>query len=312
MKINSLSVALQQCRTYERKLLKELVDTICKSISFSVRPQTNVLLKPNLVTSRLHDGIACTHPEFVAAVAEWFLDHCAKVSVGDSPAFGTAKGVMAACGITAALKKIPVQLVNFDKPEGVLLPSGFTVGIDRAALECDTLINLPKIKAHGQLLVSLAIKNYFGVVVGFRKPWIHARYGDIDNRFEALLVDLLEVLPESLTLVDGVVAMHKDGPVAGDAYSLTLIGGSLNPVAMDTALLRILGVDHIKSPLWKEASRRALKGSDPESIIYPLAKPDNFLVEDFITPAKLKPISFHPWRLFIGAMKRFNAKFFTK
>lgn len=312
MNIDSLSVALQKCRTYERKLLKETVDTICSAISFSVRPQSNVLLKPNLVTARLNDGLACTHPEFVAAVAEWFLDHGAKVCVGDSPAFGTAKGVMAACGITSAFKKLPVQLVNFDKPTRVALPSGFTVEIDRSPLESDILINLPKLKAHGQLLVSLAIKNYFGVVVGFRKPWIHARYGDLDNRFEKLLVDLLEVLPESLTLMDGVIAMHKDGPVTGEAYPLGLVAGSLNPVAMDTAILKILGSDHADSPLWREGSRRGLNGSDPEYIMYPLGRPHDLSVEDFRVPIRLKPISFHPWRLFIGAVKRFNAKFFTK
>lgn len=312
MKIDSLAVGLERCPAYERKLLKETVDTICDSISFSVRPHSHVLLKPNLVTARLHGGLACTHPEFVASVAEWFLDHGAKVSVGDSPAFGTAKGVMAACGITSALNKLPVRLINFDTPHNVTLPSGFTVGIDRAPLEADMLINLPKLKAHGQLLMSLAVKNYFGVVVGFRKPWIHARYGDVDHRFETLLVDLLEVLPESLSLTDGVVAMHKEGPVTGEAYPLGLIGGSMNPVAMDTAVLQILGLDHTDSPLWKEGSRRGLKGSDPEAILYPLAGPDDFFAEDFRVPTRLKPISFHPYRLLVGAIKRFDARFVAK
>ena len=304
MELKKRAVGLVACREYERRLLKGQVEALCNGLGFRVSAGSRVLLKPNLVSAVRNKGLACTHPEIVAAVAEWFLDQGATVRVGDSPAFGSALGVMAACGISAALKGLPVTMINFEAVYPVRLASGLSVGVARAVGECDLLVNLPKIKAHGQLYLSLAVKNYFGVVVGFRKPWLHARYGDIDNRFEAMLVDLLAVLPDGITLADGVVAMHVDGPVAGKPFPLHLLAGGLNPVALDTALLAVLGLPREASPVWRECQRRNLAGSNMPELSFPLAKPEEVAVQGFQPPARLRPVSFHPWRLFRGAMKR--------
>ncbi|MFA7348984.1 MAG: DUF362 domain-containing protein [Desulfurivibrionaceae bacterium] len=236
------------------------------------------------------------------------VDHGATVRVGDSPAFGTALGVMEACGIRAALKGLPVRLINFEGAQPVRLASGLSVGVARAVRECDLLVNLPKIKAHGQLYITLAVKNYFGTVVGFRKPWLHARYGDVDNRFEEMLVDLLGVLPGGITLADGVMAMHVDGPVGGKPFPLHLLAGGLNPVALDTALLEVLGLPCQASPVWRECRRRNLAGSNMEELSFPLAGVEEVAVQGFQPPARMRPVTFHPWRLLLGAWKRLLAE----
>lgn len=308
MELSAGEVGLVPCCRYDRRLLKGQVEVLCSALGFRVSPGSRVLLKPNLVTAVRNKGLACTHPEVVAAVAEWFLDQGAKVRVGDSPAFGTALGVMAACGISAALKGLPVTMVNFAEPQPVRLASGFSVGVARAIGECDLLVNLPKIKAHGQLYLSLAVKNYFGAVVGFRKPWLHARHGDIDNRFEAMLVDLLDVLPGGITLADGVMAMHGDGPVAGKPFPLQLLAAGLNPVALDTALIAVLGLPLEASPVWRECLRRKLAGSTLNELSFPLAGVEEVAAQGFQPPFCLRPVSFHPWRLLRGAIKRALAR----
>ena len=308
MKLSACEVGLVPCRRYDRQELKGRVEALANGLGFRVSAGSRVLLKPNLVSAVRNKGLACTHPEVVAAVAEWFLDQGAKVRVGDSPAFGTALGVMAACGISAALKGLPVTMINFEAVQQVRLASGLSVGVARAIGECDLLVNLPKIKAHGQLYLSLAVKNYFGAVVGFRKPWLHARYGDIGNRFEALLVDLLEVLPGGITLADGVVAMQGDGPVAGYPFPLHLLAAGLNPVAVDTALLAVLGLPPQASPVWRECHHRHIVGSKLAELSFPLARPEEVAAQGFQPPARLRPVSFHPWRLLLGAMKRFMAR----
>jgi len=304
MELRSEEVGLVSCSCYRRGILKESMGSLCAALGFSPARGSKVLLKPNLVSAVRNTGLACTHPEFVAAAAEWFVDHGMRVEVGDSPAFGTAKGVMQACGITAALRGLPVRLVNFDSPCSVALASGIKVGVARAALECDHLVSLPKVKAHGQLYVTLAVKNYFGAVVGFRKPWIHARHGDVDNRFEALLVDLLALLPGGITLADGIIAMHVDGPVNGEPFPLHLLAAGLNPVAVDTALLVVLGLSPSASPVWRECDRRQLAGCSPDALSFPLLTPAEVAVRGFLGPERLRPVSFDPWRLFAGAVKR--------
>ncbi len=296
---------MRRCCHYRRESLTDAVGNIFVATGVSVRAGDRVLLKPNLISGRRQDGLPCTHPLLVAAVAEWFCDHGARVAVGDSPAFGSAEQVMRACGYDEALRGLPVRRLNFDRPRPVRLGCGETVGIASQALECDLLVNLPKVKAHCQMLASLAVKNYFGVVVGWRKPWLHAKHGDIANRFEEMLVDLLAVLPAGVSLADGVVAMHKNGPVqGGEPYPLGVLAGSANPVALESGLLRVLGVEPGRSPVWRECSRRRLQGSDPATLDWTLESLAALQAADFILPPALQPVSFRPQRLLSGALKR--------
>jgi len=305
----ALSVGLLRCPDYRRRNLKDNIDRLCASISLSLRPGDTVLLKPNLIGAQRTDGLACTHPEFIAAMAAWCLDHSVRVVVGDSPAFGSARGVMQAVGISRALQGMPVRMVNFNRGRRVVLAGGITVALAEQALECDVLINLPKVKAHSQLCVSLAIKNFFGSVVGMRKAWYHLRYGDRPDRFIGMLVDLLEILPAGATLADGIVAMHGDGPLKGRSFQLGVLAGSLNPVALETTLMEVLGLAHDRNPLWLECARRELPGARTVDLAYPLESPTAVSVSDFQVPAVLKPISFNPCRMMYSAVKRSAALF---
>lgn len=312
MKIENCDVGLLPCHCYERSNVKQCIASIAGSMDLRICRGDKVLLKPNLVIGRRQDGLPCTHAEFIAGVVEWFLDLGVQITVGDSPAFGTAKGVMASCGITEALKSYPVRLCNFDESVGIKLRSGFTVKIARPALECDILISLPKLKAHSQLLITLAVKNYFGAVTGFRKAALHARLGEKESLFAACIVDLLEVLPGGASFIDGITAMHEHGPASGRAFELGIIGGAVNPLALDTALLKVLGIDPERSLLWKECHRRNLPGSRFEDLRFTHSQPKEFLVNGFRVPDQLKPISFHPFRLLVSGIKRARERFFPR
>jgi uncharacterized protein (DUF362 family) len=308
MLINSTSIALLHCKQYLRQEMTEAVARLCAALQFRVKAGTRVLLKPNLLSGRSAENLACTHPEFVAAVAQWFVDHGAVVAIGDSPAFGTAKGVMRSTGIEKALAGLPVKQINFDRSTLVSLAGGIKVNVASAAFECDILINLPRVKVHSQFYMTLAVKNYFGTVVGFQKAGWHLRYGDRGNRFASHLLDLLAVLPPSMTFIDGIVAMHETGPLSGVPYSLGLIGGALNPVTVDTALLRILRLDFEKSAIWQECRKRGLAGSDPDKLDFPLLKPTEFKADGFRAPSILKPVCFNPLRMVVSGCKRFAAR----
>jgi uncharacterized protein (DUF362 family) len=304
MLIESTAIGILRCDQYDRQKIKAAVDQLCNGTGLKVSTGAKVLLKPNLLTGRSTGHLACTHPEFVAAVAEWFVDQGAIVSIGDSPAFGTAKGVMAATGITGALQGLPVRQVNFTETKQVRLAGGISVNIAREALECDMLVNLPKIKAHSQLYVTLAVKNYFGTVVGFQKSMWHLRYGNMEERFASNIVDLLAVLPGGISLVDGITAMHTTGPVSGEPYPLGLLAGSLNPVTVDTAFLKVLGLEQRKSIIWQECVSRALAGANHELLTFPFLNPLDVKVSDFRTPGMLKPVSFNPLRMIVSGTRR--------
>ena len=304
MYCNSTNVALISQPSYQPSSLDQAVDRLFSSLDdLGNLRSARVLLKPNLITAR-NGLLACTDARFIAAAARWFLSQGARVSVGDSPSFGTAKTVLAAIGALADLQVLGVPVVEFNRNRTVVLPGGKQAAIAVAALDCDLLVNLPRVKAHSQMRVTLAVKNYFGCLSGLHKPWWHMVHGGIDGQFAALLVDLLAVLPSSITLVDGIMAMHRTGPVHGEPFPLGLIAASTNPVAVDTALLSLLAIDPSHCPLWEAASQAGIRGGMLEELVFPLAAPAEFQVHGFVVPEALGSIRFNPFRFVKNSIKR--------
>jgi uncharacterized protein (DUF362 family) len=263
----------------------------------------HVLLKPNLITAR-NGSLACTDARLIGVVAQWFKAQGTRVVVGDSPAFGSAHSVLTAIKALPILRQIEVPVVEFRRTAEVRLPSGQKAAMAQPALECDLLVNLPKVKAHSQMRVTLAVKNLFGCLSGWQKPWWHMHHGGNESRFVDLLVELLAVLPAGCTLVDGMVAMHRTGPIHGEPYALGCLSGGTNPVAVDTALLAVLGIDPHRSPVWCASRRAGLQGTALEMVSFPWAKPDDFRVQGFEVPETLTPVRFNPFRFVKGSMQR--------
>ena len=171
------SVALTRCGDYHEETLLQAFDQMREAGDPSLRLRgTQVLLKPNLITAR-RGLLACTEGRFILAAAQWFLDQGCRVAVGDSPAFGTAEAVLANLGVAAELRRRGVRIADFSSTRLVTLPSGLRVGLAAEALDCDLLVNLPRVKVHVQMRVTLVVKNYFGCVGGMRKPLWHMVHG---------------------------------------------------------------------------------------------------------------------------------------
>lgn len=304
MEITSRQVAIIQCPGYDRRAMKEHLAALAAAVGFRLSAGSRVVLKPNLVSGHGHNGLACTHPEFVAAAAEWCLDQGARVAIGDSPAFGRAPAVMRACGFAASLKGLPVELIHFGTARQVRLACGEQLTLAAEALDCDALINLPKLKAHSQTLISLAVKNYFGTVKGFGKALLHQKLGEDEQAFCRMLVDLLAVLPGGISFVDGVQAMHREGPMRGEMFPLAMMAGSINPVALDTAILLLLGINPERSMIWRETARRKLAGAGPEELAFPLLQPREVPAHGFLLPSALQPIPFRTLQVFSSLVKR--------
>lgn len=305
MRSTGSSVFLTSLPRYEPDLVESAVDRLLTALlpACQTLRTAKVLLKPNLIATR-NGLLACTDSRIIIAVAHWLLAHGAQVAVGDSPSFGSARAVLAAIGALPALKRLGVPVFEFRRSKEVILACGQKAALATAALECDVLVNLPKVKAHSQVLATLAVKNLFGCLAGFQKPWWHMAHGGSDGRFADLLVELLALLPAGCTVVDGVVAMHRTGPIHGEPYSLAILAGGINPVAVDTALLAVLGINPGSCPLWNAARQASLNGTAMEELIFPLLHPTDLAVHDFVVPEILEPIRFNLFRFVKSSIKR--------
>ncbi|GFK94979.1 hypothetical protein NNJEOMEG_02827 [Fundidesulfovibrio magnetotacticus] len=259
---------------------------------------TRVLVKPNLVAPA-YAGLACTEPAVVRAVCRYLLDRGARVTVGDSPAFGTARIVARACGLDKALRGLGVPVVNFSRARPVALTLGGQVMAASQALDAEFIVNVPRFKVHDQMLLTLAVKNFFGAVTGFRKSLAHQVHGEKGNRFESMLLDVCLAMPPSVSLVDGVTAMHVRGPAKGEPFQLGLLGAAADPVALDQTLHAVLGLPPEATPLGREAGRRGLLGP----VETPLRQPGDFDARGFVLPGKLAPVAFDAGRFVRGRLR---------
>ncbi|GAB4346657.1 MAG: DUF362 domain-containing protein [Desulfobulbaceae bacterium] len=297
-------VYLDRCPGYASPRLDDCLATMLAEIlpSGPLRQRT-VLLKPNCISVR-GGLLACTEPSFILAAARWFVDQGARVRVGDSPAFGTAAQVFRKMGIEGELRRMSVGVADFGRARRVELPSGLRVGMAAEALDCDLLVNLPRVKAHAQMRVTLGVKNLFGCVVGMRKPIWHMVHGGDHGSFAEHLVELLEVLGPTTTLVDGITAMHRTGPIGGEPYPLHLVAGGEDPVAVDRALLEILAVPPESSPLMGVCLRSGNRSADLASLDFPHRTPAELAVDSFIVPERLSPVRFNPFRFLRSGLRR--------
>ncbi len=302
----SSKVYLRQCSRYRDLPIKQFVECCFNDVGSISWKNATILLKPNLISSRF-SGPACTDPRFIKILAEWFVDQGGRVSVGDSPAIGSANSVLRALQVDSDLKKQGVEILDFTRVIKKKLDCGIEVGLAAEPLEFEYFINVPKVKAHSQLYVTLAVKNVFGMVKGMRKSLLHMRHGGPDNSFTKIILDLLPLLPPNFSIIDGIEAMSRQGPLHGDRLKLGLLGFAEDPVALDTALIEALRLCHNKSKLWNEANRRKYKGASLEDIEFPLLTPDFFHSINFEAPSELSPIRFNPFRFLKGNFKRLQS-----
>jgi uncharacterized protein (DUF362 family) len=293
-----IPVALVHCADYNSSALAEHLETLFQAIGWQPSRGSRILVKPNLLAPKPPDFLPCTNPRLVRAACEYLLAHDVKVTVGDSPSFGTGIRVAQKIGLAEALADLPVDLIDLNKPKLVRLKTyGGLVALSRHALDFDVILNLPKLKVHRMLGMSGAVKNHFGCVTSLWKALLHGIIGDRGNRFASMLMDLLELLPPSVSLLDAVVAMHVTGPVDGQPFPLQMLAASRSAVALDTAVFTLLGLSPADVRLWQEAVRRDLPGAKLADVAFPLETLESFDAKAFVFPAALQPAGFHPYRI---------------
>ena len=292
--ISKIPVAMLRVETYNAAELDDAVAKLFSSIGLQSVRAVNVLVKPNLLAATPPDFLPCTHPALVRAVCLHLLNHGALVRVGDSPSFGKGTGIADKIGLTRALSDLPVALVDLDRPKKIRLPFGGTAPLSSWALDSDFIFNLPKLKTHHMAGVTAAVKNLFGCVSGLNKAFSHVRYGDRGADFERLLLELTDVLPPVVSLIDGVTAMHGNGPVGGKPYQLNLLAASRSTAALDTAVYHTLGLKPEGAPLWSEALNRGQPGTRIEELNFPLESPERFDASGFVIHQRLRSFLFLP------------------
>jgi len=289
------TVSLISAATYDSPALETSIQEVLAplgGIEAFVQPGSNVLLKPNFLTGSRPTKECITRPEIVAGVAKLVKAAGGKPFIGDSPAFGSAHGVAKANGYLPFLEALEIPIVEFHGKRYETASKTFNhLRLSKEAMSADVVINLPKVKSHSQLTLTLGVKNLFGCVPGKMKAWWHMEAGKDSQRFGEMLVETANAIAPDLTLIDGIIGHEGNGPSAGEPRFLGLLGASTNVFALDRALVDILQVNPQQVPTIAAALRQGLCPAI-EEIAFPLATPAALHVQNWQLSDQLHAIDF--------------------
>jgi uncharacterized protein (DUF362 family) len=307
------TVSLLQAQSYELPDLKDKIEALLVplgGISAFVKPQDRVLLKPNLLTGARPTKECVTRKEVVRCVVELVRDAGGKPFLGDSPAFGSAMGVAKANGYESLLQELEVPVVEFHGKRYEAIGENFDrLLLAKEAMEADAIINLPKVKSHMQLTVTLGVKNLFGCVPGKMKAWWHMEAGKDADRFGEMLVKTVRAIDPDLTILDGIIGHEGNGPSSGEPRKLGVLAASTDVFALDLTLLDILNIDPNLVPTAIAASRLCLAPSSLADISFPLLHPRELNCPNWKLPDALMPIDFALPRVIRSTFKHLYIRF---
>lgn len=288
------TVSIAGCASYEADAVDAAVRQSLDHLggmSRFVRPGMRVLLKPNLLAPRAPSEATTTHPAVVAAVTRLVQEAGGIVTAADSPGgpfvASYLKAVYAKTGMEQVARETGLVLNHDLADTEVANPSGKLlkrVRIIRSVAEADLVINLPKLKTHGQMVYTGAVKNLFGAIPGTDKMEYHMRMAEY-QRFAHALIDIYLAARPRLTLVDAVVGMEGAGPSAGDPRHLGLILAGEDAFALDYVALRIIGTDPMQVPVMKAGTERGLCPANLEGINILGRSVDDVRIKRFNIPA---------------------------
>lgn len=290
-------VAIESCASYSPDVVAAALSAVLAPLggmSSFVKPGQSVLLKVNLLTKAEPTRAITTHPEVVRAVVRLVKEAGAgSVAIGDSPGGRTsaqsARAIFEASGLAAVARDENVELVLLDDSvvrapaPGGHLYQHFNLG--RAAVDADVLINMPRLKTHGFMMMTGAVKNLFGCIPGLEKAQFHVKVPDRAD-FGEMLVDLYLACRPELNIMDAVIGMEGAGPAGGAPRHIGALLASADAVGMDVVAAEITGFDPMDVYTIAAAHRRGLGPRTADEVPTTGAPWRNLVVQGFAHPAK--------------------------
>jgi uncharacterized protein (DUF362 family)/Pyruvate/2-oxoacid:ferredoxin oxidoreductase delta subunit len=289
-------VSIVRCGDYKfenvKKAVYEALDNV-ETIKQKIPEGSRVLVKTNLLMRKSPEDAVTTHPMVVEAIVRYLQDIGCKVIIGDSPGGPftewSLKSVYKAAGMIEVAERTGCELnydtsaVEITNPEAKRLKS---MHIIKVAREVDFVVSAAKLKTHGMMTYTGAVKNLFGVIPGLTKADYHLRLNSTDN-FADHLVDICEAVKPVFSIIDGIDGMEGDGPSAGEKRHVGLILASESPYALDTVGSSIIGMNPMIVPTIRAAKERKLFSGDLKDVKVNGVQLSEINIEPFKLPTSI-------------------------
>jgi uncharacterized protein (DUF362 family) len=232
-------VGLVECRDRNVNSIKEAVKEALKLIDYSLPKAKKIVIKPNMCYYWDWSTGQTTDPIFVAALIDLFREEISpnvEISIVESDASAMkCKYAFKYLGYERLAKRYNVNLVNLSEVEAEkarvkVKDEVFEFSVPKIIRDADLRVNVPKMKYMSFTKISCALKNIYGCNPYPKKFKYHSKLNEV-------IVALSKVMPFDLHILDGLTVCGSK------TLRLGLIMASQDPVAMDTLVSKILGVN---------------------------------------------------------------------
>lgn len=212
-----------------------------------IRPGQTVVVKPNITASGPASSGGTTHVELVEALVHqvWRCAPSRIVVAEGTFTFGTTQEAgFPVGGWREMAARTGVELYNLDAgPHTELTLPGarypHPLPFSQFIVDADVYISVPCLKTHINCDYTVALKNGYGLIPGWKRSEIHRQY-----LLEQALVDLNRIRKPDLVIVDGWEG--AEGIAGGSSFTSPagarlLLAGD-DPVAVDVVSRQIMGL----------------------------------------------------------------------
>jgi uncharacterized protein (DUF362 family) len=243
------------------KAVTSAVDLIGGMGAF-VKPGHVVVVKPNIGWNSPPEVKATTDPLVVRTLVHLcFKAGASRVYVFDR-SVSNPRLAYVTSGIQKAAEEAGAQVLHVDNVGDAKIYARVTIPdatfiteslVNRYAMECDTFVNVPIAKHHGEAGLTLAMKNLMGITGDQRGKW---HWG-----LDEALVDINRKVRSHLTVVDASSIMLRGGPTGGNPSYLKRLDtfmASSNVVSADAEAAKLFGRDAAAMPYLVRAEKAGL------------------------------------------------------
>ena len=219
----------------------DLLDSPLEDVS----PGDTVVIKPNITADSIswRQGIV-TNTHLVRAIIELVAKRNPReILIAEAIAIGLdVKKAYSFLGYDKIARETGARLVDLYDEEFVDIPIRgsqlhASMQIAKTIVEADFLINVPVMKTHVAVGISVCMKNLMGTISAEQKKKFHF-FGIAES-----VVDLNSVVKPHLSIADGTVAGEGNGPMANEPVEFqTLLVGTDNRL-VDTVCARVMGFE---------------------------------------------------------------------
>jgi len=226
-----------------------------------------VALKPNILTGKLSGPGVTTDPRVIEALIKLAFEAGAgRVQVVEGAGYGAPTSeALEMAGMKEVTERNGADLVDVDLDEVVEVDVPRPLILDKMPVsksfyEADVRVNVPVMKTHDQLIMTLGMKNMKGVIQKPTKRLFH-RIG-----LAKAVVDLNKAVPLDLTVVDAIHAMEGLGPSYGDVFEMDVIMASRDVYSLDIVGAWVMGIPPTELEYMKAAAEQGLVYLDGSGI----------------------------------------------